>query len=139
MDSESLNILPELAPCGVYCGACPSFGKSCYGCSSEKRQKRNSKWTCKLRTCCYTVKNRNYCFQCDQYPCEAFSKKLLESHKGNPRFKYRHEVTENFKKFTEFGIERFLEHQNEKWVCPSCKGRIHWYYYKCSQCSKEFL
>ena len=138
MDTENLNILPELAPCGVYCGACPSYGKSCFGCPSEKSQKRKSKWSCNLRTCCYTVKNKNYCFECGQFPCEAFRKKLLDSHMGDSRFKYRHEVIENFKKLAELGIEQFIEYQNTKWLCSSCNGRIQWYYYKCNQCGKEY-
>ena len=40
----------EVAPCGVLCAACPSFGKTCLGCASEnKNQNRISKWNCKIR------------------------------------------------------------------------------------------
>ena len=138
MKSEIINIPPELAPCGVYCGACPSFGKSCHGCASERIQKRKSKWACKLRTCCYSVKSIKFCIECDEFPCKEHRKKLLDSHSADPRFEYRHEVLENFKKFTELGLERYLEYQNEKWICPYCKGRVHWYYYKCSLCGVEF-
>ncbi len=48
----------SLAPCGVYCKACPSLNISCNGCGSEKqKQKRKSKYTCKIRTCCFEKKN----------------------------------------------------------------------------------
>ena len=51
----------ELAPCSVFCGACPSFNKTCFGCPSEsKKQKRISKWGCKIRKCCYEEKNIKY-------------------------------------------------------------------------------
>ena len=47
-------IPPELAPCGVWCGACPSFKKTCLGCASEDpKQKRTSKWGCRIRVCAY--------------------------------------------------------------------------------------
>jgi len=40
-----MELLPNaLAVCGVYCGACPSFNKTCLGCSCEnKDQERTSK------------------------------------------------------------------------------------------------
>ena len=28
----------ELAPCGIYCGACPHYFRTCFGCSSEIRE-----------------------------------------------------------------------------------------------------
>lgn len=139
MNLEGVNLPPELAPCGVFCGACPSFGKSCHGCSSEKKQKRTSKWGCKLRTCCYSVKKLNFCFECDEFPCQKYRRKLPDAHPGDPKFDYRHEVLENFKKFAELGLEGYLKYQNEKWSCPSCRGRGHWYHYKCSQCGMKFL
>lgn len=27
-----------LAPCGVFCGACPSYEKTCLGCASESKE-----------------------------------------------------------------------------------------------------
>lgn len=140
MNSEVENLSPELAPCGVFCGACPSFEKSCHGCSSQMKQKRKSKWSCKLRSCCYSVKKINFCFECDEFPCKELRRKLIDSHSEDPKYEYRHEVIENSKKFTELGLKRYLEYQNEKWVCPSChQGRIQWYIYKCNKCGAEFL
>ena len=135
---EKIKIIPELAPCGVYCGACASFGKSCFGCSSEKNQKRKSKLSCQLRKCCYSVKLKNYCFECDQFPCKPFRKKLIDSHKGDAKYNYRHEVLENFQKLAELGVEQFIEYQNKKWLCSSCNGSIKWYDYTCDQCGKKY-
>jgi hypothetical protein len=136
--NNSGNIPAELAPCGVFCGSCPSYKLTCLGCPSEnKNQKRTSKWGCKVRTCCYTVQNKNFCIECDQFPCNQHRKKLLDSHPGDPRFKYRHEILDNFKKLKELGIEDYLEYQRRKWACPSCGGLIYMYHYKCSQCGKH--
>jgi hypothetical protein len=69
----------ELAPCGAFCGACPSFAKSCDGCSSENvGQKRTSKWSCIVRNCCYD-KNMSYCAECDQFPCAKLKKKIINT------------------------------------------------------------
>lgn len=125
---------PELAPCGVYCGACPSFGKTCHGCPSDRSQKRKSKWGCKLRKCCYTEKALAYCFECDEFPCKTYRQKLTEAHPGDPRFDYRHELIESCSLFSELGLEGYLQYQDEKWRCSQCAGRVHWYRYKCSRC-----
>ena len=61
---DKLQILA--APCGVYCGACPSLHKgTCYSCSSDDRsQKRTSKWNCKIRRCCVDEhKFEGYCLK----------------------------------------------------------------------------
>ena len=128
----------ELAPCGVYCGACPSFNKSCLGCSSnDKNQKRQSKWGCKIRNCCYNQKGLDYCAYCEEFPCKIIHKKLLSQHKGDPAFKYRFEIPDSFIKLKEIGLDGYLDFQKEWWKCDSCGGIIHFYYYKCSKCGKR--
>ena len=128
----------ELAPCGIYCGACPSLGKSCLGCASENRnQKRTSKWHCKIRICCYETRQLNYCCLCEQYPCKLLNKKLIKSHPSDKRFKYRHEIVDNFKKLQLMTMQEYLKYQRQKWSCPDCSGIVHFYYYKCSQCGKK--
>jgi len=138
MISKEQNLPTELAPCGVFCGACPSYGKSCHGCSSEKEQNRKSKWNCKLRECCYSIKSKFFCFECDEFPCKGYRRKLIESHPGDSRFGYRHELNDDFIQFSKLGLERYLQYQNEKWKCESCKGRVLWYHYKCGECGAEF-
>ncbi len=128
----------ELSPCGVYCGACPSFNKSCFGCSSsDKNQKRKSKWSCKIRNCCYNQKGLDYCANCEQFPCKIFTKKILSSHLGDPSYEYRFEIPENFIKLRTMGIDTYLDFQKKKWKCDLCNGTIHFYHYKCSKCGKE--
>lgn len=128
----------ELAPCGIYCGSCPSLGKSCKGCGSDdKDQKRTSKWGCKIRVCCYETQKKDYCIECEQYPCKILKKKLVDSHPGEPRFEYRRDIFENFRKMNELGIEDYVRYQQKRWTCPHCGGTVYMYHYKCSQCGKE--
>ena len=127
----------ELAPCGVYCGACPAFNKTCLGCASiSKKQSRTSKWVCKIRNCCYETEQKDYCIECDKFPCKIHYRKLIQSHPDDPKFKYRHEIPENFNKMKELGIELYLEYQQEKWSCPFCSGSVKFYHYTCTDCGK---
>jgi hypothetical protein len=132
------SIPNELAPCGVYCGACPSFNKTCLGCvSANKKQKRKSKWECKIRVCCYDIEKLYFCIDCGKFPCITHRKKLSDTHQGDSKFKYRHEIPQIFAKMKEMDIESYLEYQKKRWICPSCGGVVYFYHYKCSNCGKE--
>jgi hypothetical protein len=130
----------ELAPCGVFCGACPSFPKTCLGCASDsKEQKRKSKWDCKIRDCCYNKNNLSFCIECEEFPCEIHKKKLIDSHPEDNKFKYRHEIPDIFIKLRKMGIEEYLKYQNQRWSCSNCDGTVKFYHYKCDKCGKEIL
>ena len=129
---------PELAPCGIFCGACPSFQKTCYGCSSEdSRQKRGSKWKCWVRICCYEERKLDYCIYCEEFPCRKIRKKLLANHSGDARYHYRHEVPLFFPHLKTKGVEEYHRELTERWKCPECGGIIHFFTYKCARCGKE--
>jgi hypothetical protein len=132
-----ITAIEELAPCGVFCGACPSIGKTCRGCSSEDRQQgRGSKWGCKVRNCCYNVEKVSFCGECGKFPCKIIGKKLLDTHPGEPAFKYRHEVPDNLARMKELGLDEYLEHERQRWSCPHCGGQVVFYHYKCRSCGK---
>jgi len=129
---------PELAPCGVFCGACPSFEHTCFGCPSEDRsQKRTSKWSCRIRRCCYETKNLNYCIHCTEFPCKTAKTRLLETHNRVPRFAYRHEIVRIFPKLIKLGEAEYHQYQIDRWVCPNCGGRVFFYEYRCRDCEKK--
>ena len=132
------NRFDELAPCGVYCGACPAFNKTCNGCASDdKNQSRRSKWGCKIRNCCYDQKELDYCVNCEQFPCKIFNNKLLSTHQDDPRFTYRYEIPDIFAKLKTMSVENYLDFQIQRWKCNSCSGTIQFYTYKCNKCGKE--
>ena len=129
-----------LAPCGVFCGACPSYEKSCYGCASEDRdQARQSKWSCSIRNCCYHEKGLDFCIECEEFPCLKIKKKLINSHRDNPKFHYRHEIPEVFSKLREMTLSDFLQFQKQRWTCNRCGGTIRFYHYACDQCGRSKL
>jgi len=131
---------PDLAPCGVWCGACPSYQKTCRGCASNDHdQGRRSKWGCKIRVCCYEKEKLNYCMECPQFPCMIHNKKLTQTHQEDPRFRYRHEIPQNFRMLEKLGAEKYIEYQRKKFSCPDCGGLVYWYHYTCSECGKEAI
>lgn len=137
MKPEKIRI-NELAPCGVYCGACPSFNKTCKGCASEDRnQKRQSKFSCEIRICCYEEKGLDFCIECNQYPCKKIKKKFINSHPDDPKYTYRHETPAVIAKLKTMGLDDFLEFQKKRWQCKSCEGTVQFYHYKCDTCEKE--
>ena len=130
----------ELAPCGAYCGACPSFNKTCNGCASEnKDQDRCSKWGCIIRDCCYNQKGLDYCIYCEQFPCKIINKKIYSSHQGDPRYTYRRELPDVFAKLKAMSLKEYFEFQKQRWKCKSCDGTIRFYHYKCDKCGKEMM
>jgi hypothetical protein len=140
MKDQTQPIPVELAPCGIYCGACPSFKKTCLGCASlDPNQKRQSKWRCRLRVCCYEEKGLDYCSACEGYPCSNFKKKLLDSYPADPRFNYRKEVAKNLILLQELGKETYLQMMGERYTCPECGGRVVWYHYHCTDCDAEVV
>ena len=137
---EMTDINPTLAPCGIYCGACPSFGKTCQGCASQEQggvQKRKSKWSCRLRVCCYEEKGLEFCSACEEYPCHNYQSKLTHSHLGDPRFQYRHEVENNLVLLDELGQGAYIDQMEKRFTCPDCGGRVVWYHYHCTECGAE--
>ena len=138
MSAPIQSIPNTLAPCGVFCGACPSLNKSCFGCASQnKEQERKTKWVCKIRVCCYEEKGLSFCVECPDFPCTIFDKKLLQTHQQDPRYKYRHEIPELFLQQYNPDFAIFLENQRQRWTCPECGGVIYFYHYKCGTCGKE--
>lgn len=134
------KIFNELAPCGVYCGACPSYNKTCLGCASnDKTQDRCSKWTCKIRNCCYNKKELKYCINCEQFPCKTHKKKIIDSHPDDLRFTYRHEIPRIFVKLKKISIQEYYDFQKQRWKCDSCEGTIKFYHYKCDKCGKGLM
>lgn len=128
----------ELAPCGIYCGACPSFENTCLGCASEdKTQDRSSKWGCKIRNCCYNLKGVDYCANCEQFPCKIYNKKLLNTHQDDPRYTYRYELPKSVKKLKTLGVKSYINFQRQRWKCDICGGTIRFYHYKCDKCGNE--
>lgn len=63
-----------LAPCGIYCGLCNRYQSeapsSCGGCRTTEVHD----W-CNIYGCCVKKKALTTCIECDEYPCERYSRR----------------------------------------------------------------
>ena len=125
----------ELAPCGVFCEACPSFNKTCLGCSSENiMQNRKSKWNCKIRRCCVDEHKFDSCSQCSEFTHCKLIIRLQQSHLGEKKFRYREEIIDNLNRIKEIGKVSWLKDQQIKYNCQECEATVIFYYYECLNC-----
>lgn len=69
MPTDFTSLRPDIAACGLYCGACRKFRQGkCPGC----RDNAKANW-CKIRQCC-TAHHYSSCADCTLIPLEACKK-----------------------------------------------------------------
>ena len=89
--------------CGLNCGLCPMYlNKNCLGCGEENH-------SCKIARCSMEHNGIEYCFQCNEYPCEKYEKidkfDSFISHRNQKR---------DLEKARQIGIEAYNAEQEEK-------------------------
>ncbi|MCP4762287.1 MAG: DUF3795 domain-containing protein [archaeon] len=119
--------------CGVYCKACPSFhAKTCLSCRSKnKKQKRTSKWSCKIRNCCFEKEFHN-CAECDEFPCKI-RRRLDKTYIS----RYKINLVGRLRRLNEIGIQKWTQEQIQLYKCKYCGGIISPYSFICFQCDKK--
>jgi hypothetical protein len=85
------DIINLLSPCGIYCAECPNHCevKSCAGCRSDSRHEK-----CDIYECCSAVGGKNFCFECDSFPCERL-REFTCFHPGKNFAHFRHSAVTN--------------------------------------------
>lgn len=131
---------PYAPACGLYCGACSSMllhekesGLShaahyiheynegpCPGCVNGAQE-------CEFIRCA-REKGVSGCAACPDFPCVM----ILKFSKDE--WPHHIEVIDNLKRIREIGEEAWLSEQAERWSCPDCGGRTHWYQKACTIC-----
>jgi len=137
--------------CGLNCGACPiglanetnntdaieQMAKDweaeisdlkCSGCKTELTAIFCT--SCAMRICA-REKQLEFCYQCDEYPCE----KITEFR--NDKAPHHSAVFSNQENIKKKGLEPWLIAEKARWSCPDCGTRFSWYTDTCSKCNKE--
>ena len=107
-----------MAPCGMNCGICMAYLREknrCEGCNIESPQKAKHCVVCKIRNCPEKKEVSAFCSDCCKYPC-ARLRQLDKRYKA----KYSMSMIENLDRIRDFGLDRFMETENSRWVCPRC-------------------
>ena len=104
----------EVAPCGLYCGACISrlVNKSCHGCGCEcgKCDSWGHTQKCDIYRCCINQKGHNSCHECKEFPCS-----MLIRFCHDPVWLTHSSVIENLRRRKAIGNEKWLKEQKEIW------------------------
>lgn len=102
---------PQLAACGLNCGLCPSYytnGPSkCPGCSGESFFLKRP--TCGVISCCNEHGHIEYCYLCDEYPCEKYDN--ADKHDS---FITHKNMFKNFDRIKETGLDEYKSELDEK-------------------------
>ena len=126
MPKENIDTI-MFAPCGMNCMVCY---KHCYHkkpCAGKPEHCRK----CAIKDC-VRDKGLSYCFECSGYPCKKI-KNLEKSY--NKR--YQASLMENSGFVRQYGLERFMEQQKEKYTCTKCGGIISIHDRECSECQEK--
>lgn len=89
--------------CGLNCGLCPMFlGNYCGGCG-------NGNQSCKIAKCSLEHGKIEYCYECEQYPCEKYQ--LIDEYDF---FITRRRRKADLERAKNIGIEQYNLEQQEK-------------------------
>jgi len=131
---NNIDAAELIAPCGMNCGVCIAYLRdknACSGCRIDVSSKPVTRADCKIKNCAL---NSVFCYDCGEYPC-----KRLKHLDKRYRTKYGMSMIENLDKIKRFGMDQFLENEQEKWRCPVCGGVICVHKGFCLNCEKARL
>ena len=124
-----------IAVCGMNCRICHAY----FGYALNGRKSKNPCTGCKSRDKnCAFIKKRceraskkevDYCFECENFPCEP-----LEKLDKRYRERFKMSMIDNLNFIKENGMKKFLKSQEEKYRCDECGGVICVHTDKCYEC-----
>jgi hypothetical protein len=124
-----------IAVCGMNCRICLSY----FGYTMSGKKRKNPCPGCRpTNKICAFIKKRcrktllkevDYCFECDSFPCE-----ILEKLDKKYRERFKMSMIDNLNFIKKNGIEKFLKSQEEKYRCDECGDVICVHNSKCYAC-----
>jgi hypothetical protein len=122
-----------IAPCGMNCGLCMGHlreKKRCGGCNGDDARMPRYCMTCRIRNCDEIKASAGaFCFECSRFPCVR-----LRQLDKRYRAKYGMSMLVNLASIREFGLERFVAAERERWRCPECGGVVCVHKERCLYC-----
>ena len=133
MPKESIDTI-MFAPCGMNCMVCYKHcyhKKLCAGCLTGDTGKPEHCRKCKIKDC-VCQKGLFYCFECFNFPC-----KLIKNLEKSYNKRYQASLMENSKFVQQYGLEKFMQKQKERYTCSKCEGIISIHDRECSECQEK--
>ena len=132
-----------IAPCGMNCGLCTRYlamrndvqSKGvdisyCTGCRPRDRKCAFVQKDCEL----LRKRQIKFCYECPDFPCGKL-KKLDDGY----RKRYHMSMIDNQQYIRDYGMEKFLEKEAQKWKCPDCGSVICCHNGLCYNCRVDEL
>ena len=147
-----------VAPCGLYCGACPMYlatqekdetrmksilkqfssgsGKFamedllCDGCIAGGRVASFCA-KCAIRDCASKKTEDKRCAGCLDFACSRITGF------NNDGMRHHSEVLSNLRQLRQRGIKEWAGYEAERWRCPQCRHPMSWYDAECSKCKAK--
>lgn len=109
-----------IAPCGMNCGLCIGHlreKRPCGGCFKiDDKNKPKVCRSCKIVNCDLLTETKSgFCYDCEKYPCTRL-KNLDKRYRTN----YGMSMTKNLAYIKDYGLNRFLRKEEDKWKCKVC-------------------
>jgi len=126
-----------IAPCGMNCSICIAYmrtKKPCPGCWSENGKPHHCA-NCRIKKCDQlSITQTIFCYECSKFPCTR-----LKSLDKRYRTKYKTSLIKNLEDIREYGYDKFVLHEKEKWICLECGNRLCIHRDICLTCSKGII
>ncbi len=123
MQMDRMDKISLIAPCGMNCGICLGYLRDknrCDGCNAIDGNLPNYCSKCIIRNCeNITANGLKLCYACGKFPC-ARLRQLDKRYRTN----YGMSMLENLIQIRDYGMDRFLENEKERWKCKSCGATI---------------
>jgi len=126
-----------IAPCGMNCGVCIGHIREknqCPGCNEKDAYESSYGRKCTIRSC-QILNSNNWKFcsnNCEKYPCMR-----LKNLDMRYRTKYGMSMIENLGNIKKFGIEKFVETEQNRWKCSECGVLLCVHRTSCLKCDTK--
>ena len=145
-----------VAPCGLYCGACPMYLAtqendaqrlaSRFGAGSKQPAKppslENMKCDgclgggptpahvpkCAIKLCAAEKTKIGVCSECAEFPCGRISDF------NNDGMQHHSEVLANLRQMKAMGLKDWARYEEDRWKCTKCGAKFSWYEAECIKC-----
>ena len=129
-----------IAPCGLDCSLCKralAETNPCPGCHGPNENKPEfCAEKCGIILCRKRIdRGYAYCDECPDYPCADVMEKETRYTSKYPLYE---SPGKNLRDIREAGMEKFLEAEQEQWVCKECGHIICVHTGICSGCGKQY-
>ena len=102
-----------------------NFG--CDGCLSDGKIAAHCK-SCAIRKCAVSKQDVNRCSDCADFPCS-----LISNFSNDGRLHHA-ELLDNLRQIREMDVQKWVNHEEERWRCPQCRLPMSWYDSECARC-----